>query len=112
MNKDRIKKLESMSRQIISNLIFEEIEDEENVFGIITITNIKISSDLSYLDVWVSALQNEATLAKTLAKHNYAIQAKYNRAMAIRKLPKIRYRYDDSGALWEVITNAINKVTK
>jgi hypothetical protein len=32
MNKDRIKKLESMSREIISALIFEELEDIENDF--------------------------------------------------------------------------------
>jgi len=32
MNKDRIKKLESMSREIISKLIFEEIDDSENIF--------------------------------------------------------------------------------
>jgi ribosome-binding factor A len=95
MNKDRIKKLESMSREIISTLIFEELEDTENDFCLITITDIVISPDLSYLDVWVSALKNESILAKTLAKHNYEIQSKYNRAMNIRKLPRIRYRYDD-----------------
>jgi hypothetical protein len=32
MNKDRIKKLESLSREIVSNLIFEELEDSENIF--------------------------------------------------------------------------------
>lgn len=112
MNKDRIKKLESMSREVISTLIFEEIEDSENDFGLITITDIIISSDLSYLDVWVSALKNENILAKTLAKHNNAIQWKYNRAMNIRKLPKIRYRYDDKWAIWQKICETINTVTK
>jgi len=32
MNKDRIKKLESASREVISNLIFEELEDAEHIF--------------------------------------------------------------------------------
>ena len=112
MNKDRIKKLESMSREIISTLIFEEIDDSENDFWLITITNIVISSDLSYLDVWVSALKNEDILAKTLAKHNNVIQGKYNKSINIRKLPKIRYRYDDKGAIWEKICNTINEITK
>ncbi|MDR2640405.1 MAG: ribosome-binding factor A [Candidatus Peribacteria bacterium] len=60
-----------------------------------TITNVVISSDLSYLDVWVSALKNEDTLAKTLAKHNNEIQSKYNKIIKIKKLPRIRYRYDN-----------------
>ncbi|MDD3144863.1 MAG: ribosome-binding factor A [Candidatus Gracilibacteria bacterium] len=110
MNKDRIKKLESMSREIISKLIFEEIDDSENIFGIITITDIVISSDLSYLDVWVSAFKNTEILAKTLATHNHGIQSKYNKAIGIRKLPKIRYRYDSKGEVGQKICEAINKV--
>ncbi|MDR1945425.1 MAG: hypothetical protein LBQ59_05190 [Candidatus Peribacteria bacterium] len=58
-----------------------------------------ISPDLSYLDAWVSAFKNQNILAKTLAKYNNDIQAKYNKAMKIRKLPRIRYRYDDKGEI-------------
>jgi ribosome-binding factor A len=94
MDKIRLKKLESVSKELISKLIFEELSDNENNFGIITITDIVISTDLSYLDVWISAFKNQDILAKTLAKHNNKIQSKYNKAMKIRKLPKIRYRYD------------------
>lgn len=112
MNKDRIKKLESASREVISNLIFEELEDAEQIFWIITITDIVISSDISYLDVWVSSLKNQEILAKTLAKHNYAIQSKYNKSMQIRKLPRIRYRYDNKWAIWQQVCETINKVTK
>lgn len=112
MNKDRIKKLESVSREIISNLIFECLEDYEKEFGIITITEVVISSDLSYLDVWVSSLKNCEILAKTLAKHNNEIQSKYNRAINIRKLPRIRYRYDNKWAIWQQVCETIKNVTK
>jgi ribosome-binding factor A len=47
----------------------------------------------------VSAFKNQNILAKTLAKYNNDIQAKYNKAMKIRKLPRIRYRYDDKGEI-------------
>ncbi|MDR3150625.1 MAG: ribosome-binding factor A [Candidatus Peribacteria bacterium] len=60
-------------------------------------TDVVISSDLSYLDIWVSAFRNQEILAKTLAKHNHEIQNRYNKMMKIRKLPRIRYRYDDKG---------------
>lgn len=112
MDKTRLKKLESLSMEVLSKLIFEELEDGENIFWIITITNVVISSDLSYLDVWVSALKNEDTLAKTLAKHNNEIQSKYNKIIKIKKLPRIRYRYDNKWKIGQRICEAINEVVK
>ena len=103
MNKDRLKKLEMTSHKILSDLIFEETSEIWVDFWIITITEVTISPDLSYLDVWVSALKNEEILAKTLAKKNYIIQWKYNKIINIRKLPKIRYRYDKKGKIWQEI---------
>ncbi len=110
MNQERISKLERVSRELITTFIFEELEDSEQTFWIITVTWVKISSDLSYLDIFVSSLRNWEILAKTLAKHNYEIQWRFNRALSIRKLPKIRYRYDDSWAVWQEICEAINKI--
>ena len=112
MNKDRLKKLEMTSHKILSDLIFEETSEIWVDFWIITITEVTISPDLSYLDVWVSALKNEEILAKTLAKKNYLIQWKYNKIINIRKLPKIRYRYDKKGKIWQEVWEIINKITK
>ena len=96
MNIERIKKLESIAKQLISSYIFEELEDQEQIFGIITIVKVKISSDISYIDIYVSSLKNSVILTKTLAKHNYNIQKRFNKKINIRKLPRIRFRYDDS----------------
>ncbi|MDR0771535.1 MAG: ribosome-binding factor A [Candidatus Peribacteria bacterium] len=73
-------------------------------------TDVVISSDLSYLDVFVSALKNEELLAKTLAKYNDDIQGKYNRIVKIRKLPRIRYRYDDKGKVGQGVCEVINEL--
>lgn len=110
MNQERIKKLERVSRELITNFIFEELEDTEQTFWIITVTWVKISSDLSYLDIFVSSLLNWEILPKTLAKHNREIQGRFNKALSIRKLPRIRFRYDDSWAIWQKINETINKV--
>lgn len=111
MNQERIRKLERVSRELVTNFIFEELEDSELTFWIITVTWVKISSDLSYLDIYVSSLKNGNILAKTLAKHNYEVQAKFNRILNIRKLPRIRYRYDNSWAIWQEVCEVINQVT-
>lgn len=111
MNQERISKLERVSRELVTNFIFEELEDSEQTFWIITVTWVKISSDLSYLDIYVSSLKNWNILAKTLAKHNYEIQAKFNKILNIRKLPRIRYRYDNSWAIWQEVCELINQIT-
>ncbi len=116
MNKDRIKKLESVAQKLLSEIIFEEIEDVESIFWIITITWVKISSDLSYLDVFVSSFMQKEILPKTLAKHGYDIQKRFNLKMDLVKIPKIRFRYDASwesyvsmDALFREIKEEINK---
>ncbi|ATU05440.1 hypothetical protein BKN14_03230 [Candidatus Gracilibacteria bacterium HOT-871] len=112
MNKDRLKKLEATSHKVLSDIIFEETSEIGTDFGLITITEIEISPDLSYLDVWVSAFKNEDILAKTLAKKNHIIQSRYNKTINIRKLPKIRYRYDNKGKIGQTICETINEITK
>ncbi len=112
MNKERLKKLEATSHKVLSDIIFEETSEIWTDFWLITITEIEISPDLSYLDVWVSAFKNEDILAKTLAKKNHIIQSRYNKTINIRKLPKIRYRYDNKGKIWQTICETINEITK
>ena len=112
MNKDRLKKLEATSHKVLSDIIFEETSEIWTDFWLITITEIVISPDLSYLDVWVSAFKNEDILAKTLAKKNWIIQSRYNKAINIRKLPRIRYRYDNKGKIWQEVSVVINEITK
>ena len=111
MEKQRFKKLENISKEVITNLIFEELPDEENMFWIISVSKVVISPDLSYLDVWVSSMKNWDMLPKALAKLK-AIPWKYYKIVWIRKLPKIRYRHDKE---WETALDVclkINSVTK
>jgi ribosome-binding factor A len=55
-------------------------------------------------------LLNWETLAKTLAKHNREIQWRFNRALNIRKLPKIRFRYDNKWAIWQEVCDVIKSI--
>lgn len=110
MNNERLKKLEKTSKKILSDILFEETADLMNEFWIITLTEVVVSPDLSYLDIYVSSLKNGEKLTKTLAKRNYIVQHKYNSSIGIRKLPRIRYRYDESGAIWQKICKTINDI--
>lgn len=106
MKQERLSKLEAVAQELISKIIFEEIEDSEKIFWIITITWVRISPDLSYLDVYISSFKNQDILAHTLARHWYDIQKRINKELGIRKLPKVRFRYNSE---WE-FTWHINKI--
>lgn len=108
MNKDRIRKLESVATELIPRFLFEEMGEETLEFGIITVTQAIISSDLSYLDIYISSLKKPEKLTKAVAKHGTMIQRKFNKSISIRKFPRIRFRYDETGAVWEEVFRAIN----
>jgi len=99
MQQERLKKLEWVISELASEFIFESLSDDENIFGIITITKVKIASDLSYLDIYVSCFKNTELLTKTLAKHAYEIQKNINNKIKLMKTPRVRFRYDGSGEI-------------
>jgi len=110
MNKDRLEKLESVSKQLIWEFLLEDIKEIEDEFQLISIGWVKISSDISYLDVFVSSFKNSEKLTKTLAEYAPALTKKLHKNLSLRKLPKIRFRYDESWKISEWILNTINNL--
>jgi len=113
MNQQKIKKLESVAHEIISeyfthNITWEIINDH----WIVNINSIQISPDLSYLDIYVSSFKNNKTLAKTLANYTTWIQRFFNKKLEIRKLPKIRFRFDEKWKISSDVCNIINEISK
>ncbi len=112
MNKERLKKLEAVATELLPAIIFETIwKEAELEFQLITITWIKISTDLSYMDIFVSALKNSEKLPKFLAEYNYEIQKKFNKSMSIRKLPRIRFRLDETWKKSVWINSMMNEIS-
>ena len=109
MNIDKLKKLESIIKQKISTFIIERLSDNDNIFWIITITSVQISTDLSYSDIYISCFKNKNKLTKVLATYAYAIQKELNKSIKIRKIPRIRFKYDESSELTFKVEKQINK---
>lgn len=97
MKNERIQKAQSISKKIISEYIIFELQDLSLEHGLITVTQVTISPDLSYLDAYVSCLKNNDTLCKNLAESAWLIQRKLGKDIDFIKVPKLRFRYDDSG---------------
>lgn len=110
MKEERKKKWESIMQKIASDYIVEELREDSWDFGIITITETKISPDFSYVDFYVSSLYKSELLTKFLAEYAQEIENRMCRCMAIRKIPKVRFRYDETGKTSFEIYQEIKKL--
>lgn len=97
MKQERIKKGQEIAKEIIGRYIVEELDDASIEYGIITVTEVIISPDLSYLDAYVSSLKNGDSLTKYLAKSARNIEKRICKSFPIVKIPRIRFRYDNHG---------------
>jgi len=97
MKAERRKKAEVIAKEIASNYIIENLKEAEEEFGIITITQVKISPDLSYIDFYVSSFKQSKLLTKYLAESAKDIERLLCKKMALIKIPRARFRYDNTG---------------
>lgn len=97
MKKDRLLKAQSICKKLIQEYFCEYIKEESITHGIITVTHVAISSELSYLDIYVSCLKNESTLTKSLSKYAENIERLLARKIDFIKIPKVRFKYDETG---------------
>lgn len=105
-------KLENTAKKVLSDIIHDVMHDIESEFGLITVTECRVTDDKSYLDVFVSSFKEQERLPRALADHWYVIQKRANDAIPIRRVPKIRFRYDDSWKSSSRLTSLINEITK
>jgi ribosome-binding factor A len=97
MKQERILKAQSICQKIISEYFSEHLHEETSDFWIITVTGVIISSELSYMDVSISSLRNEEQLTKALSNYAPEIQKILWKKIDFIKVPKVRFRYDDTG---------------
>ena len=81
--------------------------DKSEIIKLISEMYKKIPSVKSYLDVFVSSFKNKDILCKTLAWYARPITKAINKEIKIYKMPKLRFRYDES---WEISQNIINTI--
>lgn len=95
----RLKRVESLIRDLVSSLIMKGIIKDPRVNTLITITGVEISSDLSYAKVYVSSFESTQKMEKAAEALNHAagfIQKNISRDLKMRVTPKLRFIVDDS----------------
>ena len=92
----KIDRLEHKFAIEISNILREEIKDETISF--VTITDVSITNDLSFAKVYVTVLNDKErdNILKSLNKASKFIMCELCKRVEIRKMPEIRFVYDES----------------
>lgn len=65
----------------------------------LTVTNVDVTADAREASVWVSSLKevDQQELLEKLEKHRGELNRAVAGAAELRRLPKMRFYYDDSG---------------
>ena len=92
----KIDRLEHRFAIEISTIIEEEIKDIR--IGFVTITDVKMTNDLSYAKVYVTVLNDEErdTTIKALNNASKFIEMELSKRVDIRKMPELKFVYDES----------------
>jgi ribosome-binding factor A len=96
----RAQRLGEQIQRDLALLIQRELKDPR--VGMITVNFVELSKDLSYADVNVTVLvpdDAEEKIVESMAVLNQAssfLRAELGRGLKVRKVPLLRFHYDDS----------------
>lgn len=96
-NPRRILRLQQLMLETVASFIQRELSDPR--LGMISITQVKLASDLSTAAIGWSTIGSEADQRKAergLAHATAAIQRAVAKSLQTRTTPRIHFRYDDS----------------
>lgn len=96
----RSQRLGEHIKRELAKLIHHELKDPR--LGMITVNYVELSKDLSFADINVTIFfpnGDDGNIAETMLLLNRAaafLRTKLGRAVSVRKIPQLRFHYDDS----------------
>jgi ribosome-binding factor A len=94
-SKLRLHRIADRIRQVLAEMVIREIEDPR-ISGI-SITDVKVDRELSFADIYVSAVEGRARSQEVLEGLEHAggyIRASLASQIDLRSFPKIRFHWD------------------
>ncbi len=106
----KIERIASMLEKEISYILMMEVKDADIKF--VTVTGVKVSSDLSYAKVYVTVLDDskkESTMKALKDASGFIRHELYDR-VDIRHIPELEFIYDESIAYGKKIEDIIEEI--
>lgn len=118
----RLQRVGDQIQRELAVLIRDEINDPR-LTGFVTISSVKVSSDLGYADVYVTVMEPELNDAMSKHSHEASIEVlnkaagflrtELSHSLKTRTTPRLRFHYDEVTARGNYMMELINKaVTK
>lgn len=118
----RLQRLGDQIQRELAVLIRDEINDP-SLTGFVTISSVKVSSDLGYADIYVTVMEPELNDAMSKHSHEESLQVlnkaagflrtELSHSLKTRTTPRLRFHYDEVTAQGNYMMDLINKaVTK
>lgn len=105
----KIDRLNNSFTQKISEIIHNEVKDKD--VGFVTITDTKITNDLSYAKVYFTVLGEDKDKAlNALNKASSFIRSELCKKIEIRKMPEIKFVFDESIDYGKKIEDIIDRI--
>lgn len=110
MNNIKIERLNHAFIREIGMILETEIRDEDIKF--VTITDVDITSDLSYAKVYFTLLDDSLKIDMVKLLNNAApfIRGKLSERVEIRHTPELKFIYDESISYGNKIEGIIDKI--
>ena len=105
----RIDRLNSQFQREISNIL--EYDFDKNIIGFVTVSEVIVSKDLSFADVYISIFlkgYKQKESFEYIEKNKGLIRSELASRIEIRKIPEIRLHLDDSLDKIERIENIVS----
>lgn len=105
----KIERLNNAFTEEISKIINEEIKDKN--IGFVTITDSKITNDLSFAKIYFTSLdENKEKVTQALNKASGFIRSSLCAKIDIRKMPELHFIYDESIEYGKKIEDIIERL--
>ncbi len=113
MSTRRLERINDLLRELIAEVIAHELKDPRLERGLISVTEVRTSSDLGHAQVLISVLGSEEEANDALAalqrSRNY-IWRRIRPQLRLRSIPQLTFRLDDRIAEDRRIQDLINEL--
>ena len=109
----KLDRVESTALRTLNEIYRMEVKDK--AIGFMTITEVRITNDYSYLTIYYTVLGNEADkerASEAMERSHKFVRARFANKMNMRKVPVFRFKYDESLSYGNRIDQGLKEVLK
>ena len=108
---NRIFKVQDLLHKEIALLLIKDIQNP--IIKSVTISEVKVSKDLRYSEIYFTSLSKDnEKISIELNKASGFIRKQLSKSLHLKRLPSIRFTYDDTAERSERIENLLKSDSK